>query len=257
MKQGDDLITTWTRAQQKLWESLAAALSNSRSAEGQEVVKAAHRGGLAAWEAAVNQSLRAQEVWLEQWFRNAGMTNPELARAGEQLQEIMRCWVSTQTQLWDNWFDLLRSYSSAAEQGAEEARAMAESLPMPPPMAAPAVVAQQPEAPPANEPPAAASDTAEPEPEPEPESEVEKQAAEPVAETPPMDDLKAIKGIGPKLEEKLNKLGFHSYRQLAQLDAEGIQRIEAAMRFPGRLYREDWVGQARRAHQEKYGEELK
>jgi len=275
MKQGNDLLTTWTQTQQKLWESLAAALSNSRSAEGQELVKAAHRGGLAAWEAAVNQSLRAQETWLEQWFRNASMTNPELSRAAEQLQEIMRCWVSTQGQLWENWFELLRTHSSTAEQGAEEAMAMAESLPMPPPMMPPAPAPEVSEAAPAAEAPVPTAEAPEPAAEAAPVTEEPAPAAEapePTAETAPAaeepaptaepapsvsaDDLKVIKGIGPALEKKLHNAGIHSFRQLAQISADEVERVEATLHLPGRMYRDDWIGQARNAHREKYGEDV-
>jgi predicted flap endonuclease-1-like 5' DNA nuclease len=39
------------------------------------------------------------------------------------------------------------------------------------------------------------------------------------------DDLKMIKGVGPKLEEKLNKAGVRTFDQLSQLTAEELQRI--------------------------------
>ena len=39
------------------------------------------------------------------------------------------------------------------------------------------------------------------------------------------DDLKLIKGVGPKLEEKLNYAGVMTFDQLSRLTAEEVQRI--------------------------------
>ncbi|MFK7810832.1 MAG: hypothetical protein AB8F74_23695 [Saprospiraceae bacterium] len=60
-------------------------------------------------------------------------------------------------------------------------------------------------------------------------------------------DLKKINGIGPFIEKKLNDIGIFTYEQISQLDAELITQItEAIQFFPGRINRDDWVGQAKR-----------
>ncbi|MCR5859587.1 NADH-ubiquinone dehydrogenase [Mesorhizobium sp. J428] len=59
------------------------------------------------------------------------------------------------------------------------------------------------------------------------------------------DDLKAIGGIGPKLETVLNGLGIRTYAQVAALTASEIESIEDKLGFKGRIGRDDWVGQAR------------
>lgn len=59
------------------------------------------------------------------------------------------------------------------------------------------------------------------------------------------DDLKAIGGIGPKLETVLNGLGIRTYAQVAALTAPEIASIEDQLGFKGRIGRDDWVGQAR------------
>ncbi len=60
------------------------------------------------------------------------------------------------------------------------------------------------------------------------------------------DDLKKIKGIGPKLEETLNRWGFYHYDQIADWSDQEIawadERIEG---IPGRASRDDWRAQAR------------
>ena len=60
----------------------------------------------------------------------------------------------------------------------------------------------------------------------------------------PADDLKAIAGVGPKLEQVLNGLGIRSYGQIATWTGEEIAAIEEALGFKGRIARDDWTGQA-------------
>ncbi len=60
------------------------------------------------------------------------------------------------------------------------------------------------------------------------------------------DDLKKIAGIGPGLEKKLKGEGIVSYRQLAELSPREIQHLEATIiKFPGRVLRDNWIGQAK------------
>ena len=72
-------------------------------------------------------------------------------------------------------------------------------------------------------------------------------AAKPVrkAASKPADDLKAISGIGPKLEQVLNARGISSYAQVATLNAAGIAKLDDELGFGGRIERDDWVGQAK------------
>lgn len=60
------------------------------------------------------------------------------------------------------------------------------------------------------------------------------------------DDLKRIKGIGPAIERTLHELGIVRLRQIAELGEYDIDRIANRLRgFRSRIYREDWIGQAR------------
>ena len=60
------------------------------------------------------------------------------------------------------------------------------------------------------------------------------------------DDLKMIKGVGPKLEKLLNSLGFFHYDQIANWTAEEIAWVDQNLTgFKGRVSRDDWVSQAR------------
>ncbi len=61
------------------------------------------------------------------------------------------------------------------------------------------------------------------------------------------DDLTAIGGIGPALQRKLKEYGIRSFAQIAALSDEEIARLEGSIiKFPGRIKRDDWIGQARR-----------
>ena len=59
------------------------------------------------------------------------------------------------------------------------------------------------------------------------------------------DDLKKIEGIGPFIEMKLNDVGIYTFEQVSMLNEESISLITDAIQFfPGRIEKDDWVGQA-------------
>ena len=60
------------------------------------------------------------------------------------------------------------------------------------------------------------------------------------------DDLKRMRGLGPKFEERLNELGIYHFDQIAGWSADEVAWIEAQMNMSGRVAREDWIAQARR-----------
>lgn len=59
------------------------------------------------------------------------------------------------------------------------------------------------------------------------------------------DDLKRIRGVGPKIEKTLNALGIYHYYQIAALSRENILWLNNHLHFPGRIEREAWVKQTR------------
>jgi NADH-quinone oxidoreductase subunit E len=59
------------------------------------------------------------------------------------------------------------------------------------------------------------------------------------------DDLKKIKGVGPKLEEMLHGLGFYHFDQIAAWTAAEVAWVDSHLEgFNGRATRDDGVGQA-------------
>ncbi|NNU81309.1 hypothetical protein HMH01_12760 [Halovulum dunhuangense] len=60
------------------------------------------------------------------------------------------------------------------------------------------------------------------------------------------DDLSAIKGIGPKMAEKLVAHGITRFAQIAAWTEADVARMDALLGgIPGAISRADWVGQAR------------
>ncbi len=59
------------------------------------------------------------------------------------------------------------------------------------------------------------------------------------------DNLKAIGGIGPKLEAILNDFGIFHFDQIAAWSAEEAGWIEDYLKFPGRVARDRWIDQAK------------
>ena len=59
------------------------------------------------------------------------------------------------------------------------------------------------------------------------------------------DDLKLIKGIGPKNEKACNGLGIYQFRQIADWTPDEAIWVGHHIAFPGRIEREHWIAQAR------------
>lgn len=103
-----------------------------------------------------------------------------------------------------------------------------------------------------------------PAPEPEPAPEPAPLADEPIAAAAPLDaspaslaasepssapsaadELTRMKGVGPKLAERLNALGITSFDQIATLTPEQAEALDAQLgTFQGRIHRDRWIEQA-------------
>jgi len=71
-------------------------------------------------------------------------------------------------------------------------------------------------------------------------------------EDAPRDDLKQIKGVGPAIEKTLNEMGISRFDQIAQMSEYDIDRVAHRLKgFRSRIYREDWIGQARDLQDQK------
>ncbi|MTI45993.1 NADH dehydrogenase subunit E [Roseibium hamelinense] len=59
------------------------------------------------------------------------------------------------------------------------------------------------------------------------------------------DDLKKLKGVGPKLEGILHELGVFHFDQIASWGAKEIAWVDERLKFKGRIERDGWVDQAK------------
>ena len=73
---------------------------------------------------------------------------------------------------------------------------------------------------------------------------VEAIALETPIDTP--DDLTRLRGIGPRIEQRLNKAGVFHLSQIAALDQSALAALDASLGVRGRAVRENWPEQARR-----------
>lgn len=66
------------------------------------------------------------------------------------------------------------------------------------------------------------------------------------------DDLKDIVGIGPFLERKLNAAGIYTFQQIANFSKQDSDKVNEIIEFfPGRIERDNWVGQASELNKKK------
>ncbi len=60
------------------------------------------------------------------------------------------------------------------------------------------------------------------------------------------DNLKEIKGVGPKLEKMLNDMGFYHFDQIANWTPDEVAWVNANLEgFKGRASRDGWIAQAK------------
>ena len=234
----EDVIKTWTDAQKRLWESLCSAVPFQPPA-GVEAWRDTYLKNLATWESAVKQTLNQEAAWVEQWVQKVAREKgtPEMMAAWvRQMEEVLQRWIQSQNQWWDEYFSVLRrgGFVYPEPTGAQ-------------PTAPVAVEPTAEEPPPVVE---VGEQT------PITEARINEVTAIPDDAPGSRDDLKLIAGIGPVLEKKLNECGVFTYRHLAMLNDRDVERIETAIRFAGRVRREDWIGQARMRHFQKYQESL-
>jgi molybdopterin-containing oxidoreductase family membrane subunit len=61
------------------------------------------------------------------------------------------------------------------------------------------------------------------------------------------DDLKKVRGIGPKMEKTLNQIGIFTFAQVSRMTEKEYNLLDSITgSFPGRAQRDDWAGQAKK-----------
>ena len=73
----------------------------------------------------------------------------------------------------------------------------------------------------------------------------------------PKDDLSKIHGVGPALAKTLNKMGLYSFDQIARWTPEDIDKVAKKLyTAPERIKRDQWIAEAKKLHEQKYGPQL-
>ena len=62
-----------------------------------------------------------------------------------------------------------------------------------------------------------------------------------------------ICGVGPTMEKQLQASRITTFYHLSKLDKIGVEALHDKLEFfPGRLERDDWIGQAKAFHKEMH-----
>jgi predicted flap endonuclease-1-like 5' DNA nuclease len=163
----------------------------------------------ADWTKTLDESMQAQMKLLEDWSQITdfkSLSGKEFSKLSNQIVKAMDKSITTQQQLWSQWFDHLEEASNtggapaAAKPAPDEEKGKARVKPKTS-KGNPKVVAH---------------------------------------------DLKQIKGIGPGLEKKLKESGIETLHDLAQLSDSDLACLEdEVIRLSGRIKRDKWVEQAK------------
>jgi len=136
----------------------------------------------------------------------------------------------------------------AAERTRAAVKPPVEPAPPPPPAPPPVEEAIAEETPPLADEPIASAGPLEASPAVEAASAPAERATPPEPEGPSPADgpITQLKGLGPKLAERLAELGITTVGQLAALDAAEAEALDARLGlFTGRMKRDRWIEQAR------------
>jgi hypothetical protein len=110
--QTDEMVSTWTDMQKKMWNSWLDAVKGFGSSQATDSWKADYKKNLEAWEGSVTQALDSQMDWIRKWSDkvNGDKNIPESVNTwASQVQEMMKGWTEAQSQLWSAWFDSVKN----------------------------------------------------------------------------------------------------------------------------------------------------
>ena len=117
---GEQLVKTWAEAQQQL---LTDWLTMVRSNSGTPTLELWTKT-MDAWQASVKDTLDTQTKWTHEWterLANAKGTPEELRELAEQGREQLQRWTDTERQIWQGWFEIVRSINTRLVSGASAA----------------------------------------------------------------------------------------------------------------------------------------
>lgn len=112
-KQTDDLIKTWTGAQQRMMDAWLGAMQGFKVTQ----VSETYQKSLEAWKTEVHRALDAQLKWAQTWSDSVNSTSsavPQMGEMSKQMLDTMKRWTETQSDLWDRWFEAAQKVDPSA-----------------------------------------------------------------------------------------------------------------------------------------------
>jgi hypothetical protein len=106
-KQADEMMKTWTKAQQQLWDSWKAALPTAGTAQTTE----SWGKMVDMWKEALDRTLDTQVEWTNMWansVKSQADTPKELTAWADQMVSTMKSWTESQAGLWDSVLDSMK-----------------------------------------------------------------------------------------------------------------------------------------------------
>lgn len=113
LNQTEELMRTWTKAQQSMWETWRGAMSGVTSQPSGEAWDQA----VGAWKEVMQRSLSAQADFVKFWSES--LTTVPLAPKQMQdmstlIADTAKRWTDTQSQIWTSWLDAVAKADTAA-----------------------------------------------------------------------------------------------------------------------------------------------
>lgn len=112
----EEMFSSWNEAQKKLMEGWQENLKKMGFPGDTELWEKS----LSTWQETVEKSIQAQRDWTSSWIENLssmeGLPEPA-AKSAERFREMSDRWLSTQGDLWGNWFEMLNSFDPSALSG--------------------------------------------------------------------------------------------------------------------------------------------
>lgn len=106
-QQIEDMMKTWTATQQKVWDSFFDSVQNLGKSQSTRVWESTLSVGKDMWK----NIFKTQSDWLAAWVEGlASMEGvpPQAVESARQFQEMTARWNSTQVELVENWFNMLK-----------------------------------------------------------------------------------------------------------------------------------------------------
>lgn len=107
-KQSQEMFQTWTDTQKKMWDSwLQTMQKGGEPFQNNEIWQKT----IETWENTVNSTISTQAEWMHKWTDtlNSQKNVPdEFVKWAEQTDRMMDQWNTTQKQLWESWFDMMK-----------------------------------------------------------------------------------------------------------------------------------------------------